>query len=300
MFSRLAVSCLLAATGAAALGQDVDILISNEDGVLTVAGNALSPGEGRTYIPRFNSFYSVNDPGFRASPGDLPNNGALEWDFLPMTIDGLTSNLLYWDGQGGVPSFGSTPTAEYSLALFGRNNAKAAAAGESDLVTGQIYDFASSVGSLHEHRSFFLDNDLNDQNFTTADAGFYLIAMRLRADERERSDPFYLAWGTPDSDIDTHRDVVLPWLQASVDTLVLPGDHNFDGSVDAADYTVWRDGSGVTHSAIDLEQWRVNYGASSGSLPALAAIPEPTGIWLICLGFSGILFAVGRDDTPNR
>jgi hypothetical protein len=42
-----------------------------------------------------------------------------------------------------------------------------------------------------------------------------------------------------------------------------PGDYSGNGVVDAADYTVWRDGLGTTYAQADYDVWADNYGASS-------------------------------------
>jgi hypothetical protein len=44
----------------------------------------------------------------------------------------------------------------------------------------------------------------------------------------------------------------------------LPGDFNGDGFVDSADYAVWRDGLGATHSQADYHLWRANFGQGLG------------------------------------
>lgn len=69
----------------------------------------------------------------------------------------------------------------------------------------------------------------------------------------------------------------------------LPGDYNSDGIVDAADYTMWRDGSPAADGngdgqidAADYTLWANNYGASSSS--STAAVPEPST--LLCAAFS--------------
>ncbi|QDT69622.1 O-Glycosyl hydrolase family 30 [Planctomycetes bacterium MalM25] len=59
----------------------------------------------------------------------------------------------------------------------------------------------------------------------------------------------------------------------------LAGDFNADGVVNAADYTVWRDGLGSTHTAGDYDLWHANYGATAP--PLAATIPEPTAVWLL-------------------
>ena len=99
-------------------------------------------------------------------------------------------------------------------------------------------------------------------------------------------------------------------------TLVLPGDCNVDGVVDAADYVLWRGtlgssvsalGSGadgnfdgqVTHA--DYDVWRRNFGETLGgrggndSLNTLA-VPAPTSSIVICLG-SILLVAFGGRET---
>jgi hypothetical protein len=65
----------------------------------------------------------------------------------------------------------------------------------------------------------------------------------------------------------------------------LPGDYNFDGKVDAADYVVWRKTDGTP--AGDNE-WRTHFGqtANDGSgANANAAIPEPSTVALLLIGF---------------
>lgn len=64
----------------------------------------------------------------------------------------------------------------------------------------------------------------------------------------------------------------------------LDGDFNDDGTVDAADYVVWRKNNG---SPDDYNKWRQNFGASSGGGTALgggAAVPEPASLVLLLVG----------------
>lgn len=70
----------------------------------------------------------------------------------------------------------------------------------------------------------------------------------------------------------------------------LVGDYNGDGSVDAADYTVWRDGGPLLNEtaspgvvdAADYEAWADNYGATVSAIGA-AAVPEPTALVLLAI-----------------
>ncbi|MEX2091130.1 MAG: choice-of-anchor tandem repeat NxxGxxAF-containing protein [Pirellulales bacterium] len=75
----------------------------------------------------------------------------------------------------------------------------------------------------------------------------------------------------------------------------LDGDFNHDGTVDAADYTVWRDGLGGAYAQEDYNLWKANFGlnANEGSgangSSSSATVPEPTSLLLFALGLSMLL-----------
>ena len=87
------------------------------------------------------------------------------------------------------------------------------------------------------------------------------------------------------------------------------GDFNGDNTVDAADFTVWRDGLGSTYTMEDYDVWKSHFGLSNGSggsagtdaqrwsaSPSQAAVPEP-GTWLGFVMIVAVLWArrsVGR------
>ena len=73
----------------------------------------------------------------------------------------------------------------------------------------------------------------------------------------------------------------------------LAGDYNLDGTVDAADYTVWRDGLGSTYVAADYNVWVDNFGNSL--LATSTSVPEPA-TWLLTL----IAFAASRVRCADR
>jgi hypothetical protein len=75
----------------------------------------------------------------------------------------------------------------------------------------------------------------------------------------------------------------------------LQGDYNHDGTVDAADYVVWRKGLGSTYDSTDYNVWRSHFGdsISSGSgMGANAAVPEPRAIALLIAAI--MMAAAGR------
>jgi mannan endo-1,4-beta-mannosidase len=85
---------------------------------------------------------------------------------------------------------------------------------------------------------------------------------------------------------------ILPWNNLAPS---LPGDYNDDGTVDAADYTVWRNSFGQTGTSLaadgdgngtidegDYDVWRLYFGetANAGSASGLAT-PEPSTLLLV-------------------
>jgi microcystin-dependent protein len=72
----------------------------------------------------------------------------------------------------------------------------------------------------------------------------------------------------------------------------VPGDFNFNGVVDAADYVFWRKGLGTTYSQSDYTLWRANFGKSpqgdgtAGELSFNSEVPEPTTACLALWGFA--------------
>ncbi len=80
----------------------------------------------------------------------------------------------------------------------------------------------------------------------------------------------------------------------------IPGDYNNDGTVDAADYLVWRKNTGTDATlpndpirgiigAAQYDQWRANFGqTASGAGSGASLIPEPATVALLLLGLAGL------------
>ena len=88
--------------------------------------------------------------------------------------------------------------------------------------------------------------------------------------------------------------------QAELDAAILPspvaGDYNNNGSVDAADYVLWRDGGPLqnevdtpgTVNAADYTEWRARFGnpPAGGAVASLAAVPESVSAILFMIGIA--------------
>jgi len=84
--------------------------------------------------------------------------------------------------------------------------------------------------------------------------------------------------------------------------LGVPGDYNNNGSVDAADYVLWRNGGPLANDPTsgvqpeDYDFWRSHFGNHSGSGSGLGganAVPETSGVLLVLMAFVGAV-ALGR------
>ena len=64
----------------------------------------------------------------------------------------------------------------------------------------------------------------------------------------------------------------------------IPGDHNLDGMVNAADYATWRDGAGLDHSINGFLIWQQNFSAGQATVGQSAAIPELGSAALALIG----------------
>src|SRR5262249_28975709 len=73
---------------------------------------------------------------------------------------------------------------------------------------------------------------------------------------------------------DADTDEVFELYSVSLTSSTLQGDFNHNGIVDAADYTIWRDGLGHTFTQVDYTTWKNNFGAHAGSGSSSGSVAE--------------------------
>jgi len=84
----------------------------------------------------------------------------------------------------------------------------------------------------------------------------------------------------------------------------VPGDYNGNGTVDAADYVLWRSGGPLQNEVAtlgavtqeDYDEWRARFGNASGSATgdALTTVPEPASAFIALLAAAAGLILVRR------
>jgi len=316
--------------------QHSDVLLQNLNSRLTSGSasfetNSWSLGQ-QVYEGELDSIFTTTEPGWNAlaagSPDmpagatALPANTNLEWDFLPMKIDGTLANLFYWDGTGSV-AFGNLPTAGYALSLQAMSGNFISVSGTPDLVAGETIATTDSSGGIHQHRFWFLDD--GDANPATDPAeGLYLAALRTRIEGLDRSNPMFFLFGTPNSDHEAIESAE-EWVDQQVDLLTpdFSADFDSDLEVDGHDFLTLQQHLGTTGSnalqqlgdadynntidQADLAIWSQQLGSSPHTFPGafsppspaqVATIPEPSTILLLTLGTCSLL--ANRSRRPSQ
>lgn len=114
-----------------------------------------------------------------------------------------------------------------------------------------------------------------------------------RSDPKSGDSDDYPSWGNgPQGDVQR----VFNFVRLVRDVTGLAGDFNGDGRVDAADYTVWRDGFGTTYTLEHYDQWQANFAQPSTGAAALStSAPTPSAMSLLLVW----CFAVLKRKTPR-
>jgi sugar lactone lactonase YvrE len=87
----------------------------------------------------------------------------------------------------------------------------------------------------------------------------------------------------------------------AVPPATLLGDYNRNGTVDAADYTLWRDGLGSVYNQFDYQIWKSHFGEMSGGSLARAtgSVPEPAAIILLTFALPALARTGRRKVVAN-
>jgi hypothetical protein len=179
----------------------------------------------------------------------------------------------YWN-----PAFQEVRATETDIHLLGTGMRHATLDANSDVPPPPFLLASSLVGqqNFHNHGllSYGLDND------SPPAEGAYGFFARLTSSHYEPSNPFLVLFNFG-ADYELVPTAALAINAAAVESS-LPGDFNLDGTVDAADYVMWRKPTLVDD---EYETWQTNFGQSlpggSGGEHDSSAVPEPSTIALV-------------------
>lgn len=102
------------------------------------------------------------------------------------------------------------------------------------------------------------------------------------------------------SNIYPNMDILDLYTQAQLDAAILPqpvvGDYNGNGSVDAADYVVWRNGDSPDDTQAGYDLWKANFGKPAGAGATAGGVPEPASIGLLLIGLAAMTVSARRGN----
>jgi hypothetical protein len=186
------------------------------------------------------------------------------------------------------------------------------------MVEGALLGVTNNSGSglrLHRHNYFLLD-DGDGVAPTNVAEGVYLVALQLDMPGYGVSEPIFVvpgSYGLVSTMLPT-LETAVAWVEENASMLILDGDFNFDGEVDADDYSTWRAQFGSTGpfpingdfadgnrdgvvDAADYVVWRKNLiSASSATVAARASASIPEPISLMLANWAGLVsvYAIRR------
>jgi hypothetical protein len=152
---------------------------------------------------------------------------------------------------------------------------------------------ASDMG-FHNHLVLYAIND-------PAPIGAYGFFARLTSNLYSPSDPFLMVINNGIFDYEQ----MVPAAIAINAAAMLPGDFNRNGTVDAADYTVWRNGLGADFTPDGYLVWKNHFGQTTGgasnAATNFAAIPEPPAFALSALAIlETLLKRMSKARSPRH
>lgn len=231
---------------------------------------------------------------------DFTNNGN-------QVYVGAGSRALYLGTATGASPYAGTGTVEM-LGDLRPGNSPASVAFGGDLVLGSSATLHIELGGTAAGTQF---DQLHVAGRLALD-GKLEVSLINGFTPGEGSSFDILDWGSLTG---TFSSIQLPALSGSLQwntsqlyttrtlSVILPGDFNADGKVDAADYVVWRKTGGAQHA---YNVWRAHFGQTAASGVALpsaeslpAVVPEPASAILL-LAFGPALGIRRRSPIDSR
>jgi hypothetical protein len=310
-----------AVLASAAHGHGLSFLINAVNNKFTVTGGISDPNGFAPMVFADGSaaaqLQHVSEAGGNVARTDQPGfiieglapHSAISVDFIPRPVLGTNpvQQRLLWHWSAATQSVSTVPN-DLSLTVAGSttfDQTVLSQPGSQPFPLFAVHLPPEEMGVHLHYLNYILDDS------PAAPSGAYGFFARFIGPPYIESDPFLVVLNNG-LDENSLRTAALAINAAASDRVTLVGDYNGNGAVDAADYVVWRDtlGSKSERAAdgnndkmidsADYAIWRTNFGRTStgsGSLVAVAAIPEPASWGLV---FAVILSAFTARHRPFR
>ncbi len=214
--------------------------------------------------------YSRIPFGGLASPFD----SRINWEYNLANINGTANNGRIFEGSG----VSNTPGAggDTGTVALPPNDGDGGIISDTFVPHKLSMEIIRLADGLIQVASFIDNVEILRDEIKTTDTGYNVIGPPAFSYD-------YVAFRNASGDFDYVIDNFMVEIFGSNEGL--DGDFNNDGSVDAADYVVWRKTDGTTDG---YNLWRQNFGASlgsgSGALASTGAVPEPASLALLLIG----------------
>jgi hypothetical protein len=228
-------------------------------------------------ISGFGAAFQWTVPGVHISGMKVNSGLYIEALAVPDSAANPERDRVYWHWSGVTQSLQDAPIDNHFLIYK-----TFAAQGIYLTSTDMTNSFALKMASP-------LDDDMNVDNYGTfvkfalhkevpPPLGVYAVFARFKSDLYAPSEPFLLAFnnGRISPTFLTTGALAINAAAGGGGSGPTNGDFNGDGSVDAADYSVWRDGLGTTYTKDHYDLWKRDFGLTFGGAGGGTAAPEPT------------------------
>lgn len=240
-----------------------------------------------TFVGAATNTLDTTTIGNTAIVGDPPGLDHVTFDLTITQQFGKRINPAAPDAFSGFVSIGVT--------IFGVNQSGQAKDAQIDYTMGKEFSAGALTPGTY-HARIDLDKMLDPDTFE--DKSFNQLFGTQGSSPTDlipTGFQFYFNKSGISSDYEHSLTLYIDNVRFGTGPAGVPGDYNGNGTVDAADYVLWRDGGPLqneiadqgTVSQADYTAWKAAFGnhAGSGSGSGLGAanVPEPTGMMLLLL-----------------
>jgi hypothetical protein len=245
-------------------------------------------------VPGYGQVAMTDIPGF-VLRSSFAEHTVFNMEIIPRPVQGTNpvEQRVLWHWSAASQSVALAPNAESLVILspYDEITLRQSPPGPRAVFVTHLEPF-----DMDQHVHFLrylLDNS------PTAATGAYGFFARFLVAPHENPDPILVVLNNGLNEA-TLLSAARAINAAAADSVSLQGDYNHDGTVDAADYVLWRKGVAVPNTPQNYAMWRTNFdmpGAAGTSAFAGAAVPEPTGFGLV---IGALLFGTAKWALAGR